>query len=149
MCMNLSLIAICRRWLPPWGSTRGRVCLCGRRKEAAFQPRCECASTLHEGSLWTVLSFFWRDWLHIVHEPGHRHSALAVVHEQRGLLENQRQLSWVLGERAGENRWGKGMGKWRSFLSSPWISGRGTVYLGFSSDVSIAEELVFRPPEKT
>lgn len=41
--MNLFFIAICRRGLPPWSSTRGRVCLCGRRKEAAFRPGCECA----------------------------------------------------------------------------------------------------------
>lgn len=142
--MNLSFIAVCRGRLPPWGSTRGRVCLRGRRKEAAFQPRCECASTfLREArGLFCCFSEGIGHMLCVNKQPVEekRECPHCGLWRERLTLESKAVLIW-LGEGACEKEWAERGDKWRSLLSIPWISGRELVIPRFSGSVDIAKEL--------
>lgn len=133
MFMNLCSVAICRGWLSPGGSTGGRICLCGRRKEAAFRPGCECIYILWEAH--RLFCRFSEAVGHMLFVP-----AASEREEAVPLLWSLNGEDCLTGRGTPEKGWAKEMDKWRSFLSILWTLGRGMI-LGFSGGVDMAKEL--------
>lgn len=140
--MNFSFIAICWGWLPPWGSTRGRVCLRSRRKEAAFQSGCECASTFLRGKFVSCSTIFQKGlvMLHMNQQPvkGKRQSPCCGPWTEKLTWESKVAFIWL-----GRGLWegvSRGDGQTKKSTGTSWISGRGAVYSGLSGGIGKSKE---------